>query len=234
MNRKPFIKYLPYILMAVTAVLITAAGIFYHQAFLRILPLYISLVIGYLQSRLSRYASLLGGINSLLYAYVYFHYRLFGSMAYAILISCPIQILTFLRWRKNPWKGSTVFKRMTNKQRVLLAAGFAAVWSSLYLILSLTGSSYILFDNTVTLFGILISFLTMFAYVEYTFLMLPSSLINIGLYTAMLAANPEQSTFLIYSFYSFICQCFAFVNARKLYAEQRKAAKQTVQNASQA
>ena len=57
------------ILMAVTAVLITVTGIIFKQSFFRILPLYVSLVIGYLQTRMSRYAPLMGGINSILYVH---------------------------------------------------------------------------------------------------------------------------------------------------------------------
>ena len=53
-------------LMAVTAILITVTGILFHQSFIRILPLYVSLVVGVLQSRANRYASLLGGMNSIL------------------------------------------------------------------------------------------------------------------------------------------------------------------------
>ena len=73
------------ILLGVTALGITVTGIVFHQAFLRILPLYISLVISLLQSRVNRYASLLGGFNSLLYALVYVYYELYGSAVYAVL-----------------------------------------------------------------------------------------------------------------------------------------------------
>jgi hypothetical protein len=63
-------------IMAVTAAGITIAGFLFHQSFFRILPLYISLIIALLQSRMIRYASLIGGINSILYALVYAHYPL--------------------------------------------------------------------------------------------------------------------------------------------------------------
>ena len=55
------------ILLAVTAILITVTGILFRQNFLHILPLYVSLVVGILQSRANRYACLLGGLNSILY-----------------------------------------------------------------------------------------------------------------------------------------------------------------------
>ena len=74
-------------LMAVTAILITVTGILFQQSFLRILPLYVSLVVGVLQSRANRYAALLGGINSILYTLVYLYLGLYASAGYAILFS---------------------------------------------------------------------------------------------------------------------------------------------------
>ena len=90
-----------FILMGCTAVLITVAGLFYQQSFLRILPLYISLVVGMLQSRVNRYSYLIGSMNSLLYGVVYFYYNLYASAFSALLFSFPIQLLTFIRWNKN-------------------------------------------------------------------------------------------------------------------------------------
>ena len=82
--------------MGITGVLITIAGVYYKQDFLRILPLYISLIIASLQSRVNRYASLLGSINSLLYGAVYIFYGIYASAISAFLFSFPIQMLTFI------------------------------------------------------------------------------------------------------------------------------------------
>ena len=114
------------ILMVFTAILITIAGVYYQQSFLRILPLYVSLVISLLQTRISRFASLMGGINSLLYGAVYIYYSLYGSAFSALLVSFPIQILTFIRWNKNKWEHSTVLKKLNTKQRLLIFAGYVA------------------------------------------------------------------------------------------------------------
>jgi len=88
------------LLLGAAAILITVTGIVFGQSALRILPLYISLVIGLLQSRVSRIAPLIGGINALLYAAVYLYYGLYASALYAVLVSCPMQIATFFSWRK--------------------------------------------------------------------------------------------------------------------------------------
>lgn len=211
-----------YILMGCTAVLITIAGIYYKQSFFRILPLYISIIIGMLQSRVNRYASLMGSINSLLYGAVYVYYNLYGSAFSAVLFSFPIQLLTFIRWNKNKWENSTVLKKLSIKHRILLTIGFLVGSAALWIILPMIGSEYVFLDSITNLIGIIIYFLTMFAYVEYTFLMLINGVIGIALYITMLEATPETATYLIYSVYSFICITFAFFEAKKLYKTQQK------------
>ncbi len=186
------------------------------------MPLYISLIIALLQSRVNRFASLLGGLNSILYGGVYIYYNLYGSAFSALLFSFPIQILTFIRWNKNKRGHSTLLRRMTNRQRILLTLGFAAVLAAMQLLLPLTGSEYVFADSATTLLGILIYFLTMFAFVEYTFLMLINGAIGIILYLTMLRDTPETVTYLIFSVYSFICTVFASFEAKKLYADQQR------------
>lgn len=212
-----------FILMALTAVLITAAGIIYKQNFLRILPLYVSLVIGLLQSRVNRFASLLGSANSILYGVVYIWYKLYGSGVSALLFSCPIQILTFIRWNKNKSGESTVLRKMTWRQRILLTVGFAVLLVALWFVLPLFGSQYVFLDSATTLLGILIYFLTMFAYIEYPVFMIANGIINIALYIEMVAESPETMTYLIFSVYSFVCTLFACFEAKKLYKKQKEA-----------
>lgn len=210
-----------FVLMCTTAVLITAAGVYFNQSFLRILPLYISLVIGMLQSRVNRYASLIGSLNSLLYGVVYFYYGLYGSLFSAVLFSFPIQLLTFLRWNKNKWEHSTVLRRLTAKQRILLCAGCVFSLIAMWIILPLIGSQYVFLDSITNMLGIVIYFLTMFAFFEYTFLMIINGIIGIALYIQMLGESPEMTTYLIFSVYSFICIVFAFFQAKKIYNSQQ-------------
>ncbi len=211
-----------FILMSCTAVLITIAGVYFKQSFLRILPLYISLIVGMLQSRVNRYASLIGSMNSLLYGAVYFYYSLYGSVFSAVLFSFPIQLLTFIRWNKNKWEHSTVLCKLSMKQRTLISAGFAVALAAMWIILPLIGSQYVFLDSFTNLLGILIYFLTMFAFVEYTFLMIINGVIGIALYVTMLRDTPEITTYLIYSVYSLICIIFAFFEAKKLYGSQQQ------------
>lgn len=82
-----------------TAALITAAGLYFHQDFFRILPLYVSLFVLIFSAKVNRYAFLIGGLNSILYAAVYFAYGLYGMAVYALVFSFPIQMLSFFRWK---------------------------------------------------------------------------------------------------------------------------------------
>lgn len=209
------------VLMACTAILITVAGIRFRQSFLRILPLYISLIVGLLQSRVNRYASLVGSLNSLLYGAVYFYYGLYGSLFSAVLFSFPIQLVTFIRWNKNKWEHSTVLRKLSFKQRLVLSVCFAAALIAMWIILPLLGSQYVFLDALTNILGIVIYFLTMFAYIEYTFLMIVNGVIGTALYISMLGDSPEMTTYLIYSVYSFICISIAFFQAKKLYCDQQ-------------
>lgn len=211
-----------FILMCVTAVLITASCLIFNQSFLRILPLYISLIIGLLQSRVNRFASMIGSVNSLLYGAVYSHYKLYGSAFSAVLFSFPIQLLTFIKWNKNKSGESTVLRKMSRKNLIILLAGMAVALVAMWFLLPLIGSQYVYLDSTSTLLGILIYFLTMFAYVEYPFFMIINGAISIFLHIQMIADQPETIPFLIFAVYSFICIVFAFFEAKKLYKIQQQ------------
>lgn len=217
-----------YILMGVTAVLIIFTAVTNRQEsipdwqeILQIMPLFVSIIIGMLQSKVSRFASLLGSINSVFYAFVYFLFNIYGSAFSALFFSCPIQILTFIRWNKHKRGGSTELRRMTAKQRILLSLGFIAALVTMWFVLPLLGSEYVFLDSVTTLLGIVIYFMTMFAYVEYTALMLINGAIGIALYIQMLGKTPGIETHLIFSVYSLICIIFAFFEAKKLYKIQQ-------------
>ena len=213
---------LPYILLSVTALAISIAGIITRQEPLRIIPLYVSLVVGLLQSRASRYASLIGGINATVYALVYYLFGLYASAASALLISSPIQILTFIRWSKHPYKHSTYFRRLSLGGAIFGASIFLAAFALLYAVLSAFGSSYRVLDLTVSLISIFTSVLTLLSFVEYSYTMLLTGVFSILLDVTMMREHPAQITFLIYSIYSMICIIRQFLTVNKLYSEQRK------------
>lgn len=211
-----------FILMGCVAVGITVSTPLVGQSFIRVFPLYISLFIMFLQTRVNRYAFLLGGLNSIIYAAIYFYYTLYASAFYAFLFSFPLQIITFIRWSKHRYKQATIFRKMTAKQRAFVAAGFFCTGALIMLILSLTNAGYAMLDTSISLLGILATFLTMLAFIEAPFLGLISGLISIILYINMMANGViEQLPYLIYNFYSYTCVIMSFRKTIALYREQQ-------------
>lgn len=202
-------------------IFITFTGVIFHQSIFRMLPLYVSLAVSAMQSRVNRYASLVGGVNSIIYAAVYMHYNLYASAMYAMLMSFPLQIVTFVLWSKQPWKQSTMLKKLTCKMRAAVVAGAIAAWVLVCVFLSGTTSSYRELDTAVTVTGIVATVLTMLSYCEYTAAMVVSGMLSIILYLFMIKDSPEQITFLGYSVYSLVCSVTAFIRVRKIYDEQQ-------------
>lgn len=211
-----------YFLMAVTGVLITVSSIYYKQSVLRILPLYNSLIIAMLQSRVNRYSNLFGSINSILYAAVYMYYGLLASALQAILFSFPMQLITFIRWNKNKWEKSTVLRKLSWKHRIILSVCYAAALFIMCKVLPLFGAKNVFLDSATNILGVFILFMTMFAFVEYTFCMIVNGIIGIILYIPMLSETPDILPFLIFSVYSFICIVFAYFEAQRLYKKQNE------------
>ncbi len=202
MNRSFFRENVPLTVgLVVTAIGISAAAIIFHQQFWRILPLYVSLFVALFQSRMMRAAPLLGGINSILYAAVYFTYSLYGSAAYALLISCPIQLAAFVRWSRKPRGYSTVFRTLTLRARLAVAAIFAASYAALCAALYAGGGKFVFLDGAITVLGVILSTV---------------------LYIRMLADTPEQTTYLVFNVYSLACTTAAAFRIRKVCEEQNE------------
>ncbi len=204
-------------IMLTVAVAITVCGVLFKQEVWKMIPLYVSLVIALLQSRVSRFAPLLGSANSLLYTAVYFSFTLYGQAIYALLVSFPLQIITFIRWQKRKSGGSTVLRKMSAKMRILLAAAVMGAWILLAFVRKNGDSSYYLLDNTVTLLGIVATIFMMLSLIEYTVLMVINGCCTIALYITMLETNPAQVTYLIFAAYSLFCAVLGTFNAIRAY-----------------
>lgn len=91
MFEKFFLKSRAFIivLMSVTVVGITLSGILLGQKFVMMLPLYVSLFVMILNSQALRIGILIGVINSILYAVVYFVLGLYASSLSALVMNFP-------------------------------------------------------------------------------------------------------------------------------------------------
>jgi len=209
-------------LVCTTAVLITICSFIFRENAFVVIPLYVSLFVWFLQSKANKFAFLLGGLNSILYAAVDFFNGLYALAVYDVLVSCTLQVVTFINWNRHSYgKNSTVFKRLSIKQIIFIALIGAVVWCSLYLILSFFKSGYMLFDNTLTLLGITATILCALSYIEYTYLQRLTLVIHLVMYAMMFAEKPIMITHFIFNIYAFICSTRGFIKMKKLYLEQQ-------------
>jgi len=213
-------KSLMYILILLTAAGITVSGILSGQQFLRMLPLYISLLVMFFQSDALRIAPLIGSLNSLLYAFVDYSYNLYGSALSALLISFPFQMLTFILWTKRKDGRTTVFRKMTLKKRILLFVTVVAVYIPC-LIVNLNMGAVLAPLDTYSFVGVFATqILTLFAFIEYTWFSIFGSLITILINVLILKSNPDRISYLIYSIYSAICCIRGAVTVYKIHKKQ--------------
>ncbi|MBR2353496.1 MAG: nicotinamide mononucleotide transporter [Clostridia bacterium] len=213
-------KIFSYGLLIVCAILITVTGILFKQSILRIIPLYVSLVVGLLQSRASRFSYLLGGCNCIIYTVVYISFGLYATAASTLLFSCPIQLITFWRWSKRSYKQATEFRTLKPIHWMLGGVAFVICFVLIHFVLDAADSNYRFLDNLGTLVSLTVSLLSLLSFREYSWLMPVTGVINLILYTVMIMDDPAQVTYLIYGINSMICIIGQFFSVRKLYAEQ--------------
>lgn len=213
------------IIIAITGISILVAGILYEQDFFLMVPLFISLFVMAFQSEANRLGALAGAINSLIYTAAYIYMQVYASAASALLFSFPVQLITFFRWRKNAYKKTVVFKKMSRKMRIISLSAFIIAWAALAGVFIYMKYEYAVLDSASFLFGFIIPVLTMFAYIEYTYLWIVQAIVGILLNVQMVVNDYRQTTYLIYGVYSFYCIICAFVSVRKFYKEQQEAKK---------
>jgi nicotinamide mononucleotide transporter PnuC len=190
-------------------------AIIYKPAILSILPVFISVFILFMQTRVNRYAYLVGAINALLYAIAYYTMSLPATAAYALLVSFPLQLVTFFAWQKHTTKGSTATQKMEWRGRVILASAVAITWLLMYVIFKSFDSEFMFFDTTVSVLGIVATVLILLRYAEGTLIGFPSSIVSIIMYISMIGSDPSRIIWLIFTVYTLICQTVTFINMQR-------------------
>lgn len=201
-------------LAAIELISVTVLSIILQISPLRALPLMISAIVMFLQTRVNRYSLLLGAVNSLLYVAAFIYMKLYGQALTALLMSFPFQIASFINWQKNTTKGTTEIKRLSNKARLYLFLSMIFVWVILYIIFNALGSAHVVFDNTITVVGIVSSVLCLLRYAEFTIFQIISSTTSIVLYSIMTGDDIANVIWLIYSVYCVICSAITFIKTR--------------------
>ncbi|MBO5396926.1 MAG: nicotinamide mononucleotide transporter [Clostridia bacterium] len=210
------------ILIGITGAAILVAGIVCRQEFFLMIPLFISLFVMGFQSEANRVGALCGAVNSLIYTGAYIYMGVYASAASALLFSFPVQLMTFFRWKKNAYKKTAVFKRMSNKMRIVLSAVLLVLWTVLAVLFIHLDYEYAVLDSISFILGFVVPVLTMLAYIEYTYLWIVTAVVTLLLSVQMVIVDYKQTTYLIYAVYCFYCIVSAFINVRKFYKEQRE------------
>lgn len=221
------------IMAAITGVLITVTYLMFKEDFprdfIQILPLYVSLIVMFLQSGANRYGFLLGGFNALFYAGVYVSFGLYASAVSAAAISFPLQILTFIQWGKHPYGKSTMFRKLGPKRLTICLAILAAAFGICYFIFSALGSQHLLLDNASLIFGTVVTILTTLAYIEYLYLQFISQGISFALSLALALNTPSRTPYVVYSVYCTICVILTAVRVFGLYRQQQESISEKAQ-----
>ena len=210
------------VIIALTGISILVAGIITKQNFFLMLPLFVSLFVMSFQSEANRVGPLIGACNSILYTVTYIIMGVYASAASAFLFSFPIQLMTFFRWKKNAYKKTAVFRKMSTKMRVIFCLVFVAVWAASAAVCYHLEYEYALLDSVTFLFGFTVPILTMLAYIEYTYIWIVQAVIGLFLNVQMVMVNYKQTTYLIYGVYALYCVIGAFITVQKFYKEQQE------------
>ena len=214
------------VLISITLVLITAFSIIYSEPIFKVLPLYVSVAIMIMQTSGNRYALLLGSLNSIVYALVYFFIvKIPASGISALAISFPLQLIGFINWSRKPYGNSTIFKKMGKKEWAISPFAFAALWGIFWV---LTVAEFEL-----NIFGLDIVFpifasnqpvldITTSAFGEFPYLNVLNCFLSAFLaIKIMLTGTPGHATYVTQSVYNIICVVLTAITVTKLYKEQQ-------------
>ena len=223
-NSKKF--FITLVTLTVVGIIASSTAVFIYSKdpmdLLEVSPLFVSIVIMRFNSRAMRIGLLMGGINSILYAVVYYSMGYFSNALSCIVISFPIQIMTFILWSRRKSGLTTKFRNFTRKQRLLLYAGFIAVYIPWLIIDIKIGAASPIFDAATSLLGFISPFITAFAFIDYTYLSFAGCVLSVLMHAMNIAGDPAQIPFLIYSIYSTICTVICIFNVRALYLTQQE------------
>ena len=216
-------KILQYLPVTIAGILIITLGIVFEQKFIMLLPTIVSLVVGVLVSRVNRYMFLLSGANCVLYSVGYYMNGLYGTALSAIAISFPSSIMSFILWSKNQTKTKEVIVRRFNKKSgSVFAIAVTLFWIASYFVYKALDTKTLVFETTVFVLGITITFMQMLRFVETPFFNVASSVISTVQWFIITMENVSNINYLIYNIYFLYCVTVSVFKWVRLYKEQNK------------
>lgn len=213
---------LTWIALAMLVCIITC-GIVFKTHPIKVIPLCISCFVMLLQANVNRYAFLLGGLNSIIYAASGISMQLYANALYSFAVSFPLQIITFINWKKNTHNGQTETKRLSAKSRIFGVGMMLGLWAVLYLIFSGLNSPYMVLDNTASVLGLVTTVLCMLRYSEYAILQLVGSCFSMATYIQLTVDDISNIVWIIFTGYSLVCTVISFINMSRQNRLKEKA-----------
>ena len=226
-NLKKFVRQNTFlcILEIVTFIAILTTGIYFKQSAWKMLPLFISLVVMFLQAKVNRYAYLLGGLNSVLYAVAYFSMGIRESAMSALLMSFPLQIITFILWQRKTQNNETKLRKLNIWAILGIATAFSLAWVIMYFWFphAENASNFtVLMDTTTTLLGFVTTILTLLRFREYIVTQIVTTPLTLAMHVMiMVSGNIANITYVIYTVYTIICLAMALVRIAKQTTESK-------------
>ena len=222
--KKLFIDYIP---MALAAILMITFAIINEQSFIKTLPTLVSLVVQILSIRANRYAFLIGGTNAMLYCVAAYQEGLYFSILSNILISTPLQYLSFIMWNK---KKSAKDARKTQLRvlkpysRIMIIVATLIAWIPFYFLCrSFFTGDLVVLDSLVFVWGITVALLAAFRYIDSQYLNLFPCAAGIYMWAVICISTPSNLNYLIISFYNLFMVSKASVNWTLQYLNDKKA-----------
>ena len=217
-RKKIFRDYVP---MAITAIGILVCAIVFKQTFIKVLPLFFSLIIMLLNSRANRIGFLLGAANSGIYLIGYFLEGVYGTMA-STLFGIAMALIAYFRWKKDSYGKATIFRSFTAKQRVLGASFLILAWATSSIVLWKMGGTAVVFDGLTLVLGIVVPILNVVAYIEAPVLNIISVTAQVILWIEVVCLDGKLAnlTYLIYMVYALYMTTRTFLRWVAWYREQ--------------
>ena len=206
MTRNDKIKkyfWMDYLPMAATAILIIIMAVWKQQSFIKTLPTLITLVVQIMLVRANRAAFLVGGVNSMLYAFSYFSETLYFQAFSAAAISMPLQIYTYFNWKKNSTGNKPHLRELSPVGKLFVSGCIVLVW---LLCTKFFGeridSDYAVLDILLFFMGVAATVLSAIRYVDARYISLISCVIDVCLWVIIVVKEPQNVNYVIISIYN--------------------------------
>lgn len=146
---------------------------------------------------------LFGLINVSLYAYVSFKATAYGDAALNALYYLPMQFIGYFAWRERVDDTQVKARRLSMKQRALVAVGCVGLTISLGFLLQYLGDGQPFKDSTTTILSIVAQALMALAFMEQWVLWILTNIISVVMWAIFVAQGKPHAALMVimWSFY---------------------------------